>query len=143
MSVSEPFVPSFDAPFRIGPDGLVATVEQGSAADIGAQVYNVLICPQGAKLNDPGFGISSPLFDQMPIDGSGIEKSVMAQVPGALDVSVRQISSAGGLVTIPGPISGPGTFSSETLISGDTVTILIGDPAGLVTLAVEVQVQAS
>lgn len=88
-------VPQFDVPFRIGKNGQVATVEQGSAEEVGAQIYNVIACPQGAKLNDPTFGIPSPLFAAMPLDTSGIANAVQAQVPGAtIDVIQRALDAA-------------------------------------------------
>jgi hypothetical protein len=64
-------LPQFDAPFRFGSDGRPVVVEQDSPQEVGAAVYNVLICEQGAKLNDPGFGRRAPLFDNVPLDLTG------------------------------------------------------------------------
>jgi hypothetical protein len=52
----------FDAPFRFNSNGRVASVEQDTSEDIGARLYNVVSCVQGAKLDDPTFGIPMPVF---------------------------------------------------------------------------------
>lgn len=87
---STPVLPQFDAPFRLDSKGQAVTVEQGSPEDIAAQIYNVIACPQGAKQNDPTWGIPSPLFGPVPLDLNGIVKAVQALVPGATVEAVQR-----------------------------------------------------
>lgn len=73
--------PAFDAPFRLDVSGHVVTVDQDSPSDIGSCVYNVIVCPQGAKLNDDSFGNPSDLFDNLPVDTAAIQKAVNSLEP--------------------------------------------------------------
>ena len=59
----QPGLLQFDAPFRLDHGGHPVMVEQDSPQEIGAAIYNILVCEQGAKLNDPGFGRVAPLFE--------------------------------------------------------------------------------
>jgi phage baseplate assembly protein W len=81
---------NFDAPFRLNADGTVATVAQGSPADIDASIYNILACPQGGKLHDPAFGIPSPLFDAFPVGTAAIVAAIQKLEPRASAVQITQ-----------------------------------------------------
>lgn len=91
------YVPNFDSPFRLNPDGSVATVEVGSTQDVAAQIVNVLSCPQGAKFADPDFGIPWPVFDLLDIDTEAIASAIQTLVPDAtIDVvqqAITQVTS--------------------------------------------------
>jgi hypothetical protein len=63
-----PNLPHFDAAFRLGPNGKPVVVEQDSPQDVGQCVYDVLVCPEGAKLGDATFGVPSPLGSGLPLD---------------------------------------------------------------------------
>lgn len=82
--------PAFDAPFRLDSGGLVVVADQDSSADIGSCVYNVIVCPQGAKLNAPTFGNPSDLFDNLPIDTKAIEKAVNSLEPRANTTVIQE-----------------------------------------------------
>jgi hypothetical protein len=82
--------PQFDAPFRLDTSGHPVMVEQDSSEEIGAAVYNIVICPQGAKLNDPTFGTPSPLFGNAPLDTTAIIKAVQAREPRANATAVQE-----------------------------------------------------
>lgn len=92
MATAPNYCPQFDSPFRLGSDGQPVTVEQFTAEDYGAQVYNVLVCPQGAKLGDPDFGIPWPVFDLLNLDVQAIADAVQRLVPDAsIDVVQEQL----------------------------------------------------
>lgn len=82
-----PGAPCIEAPFRLAPDGHIVTVPAGSQAEINTQIYNVLCCPQGAKLGDPDFGLPSPLGQSLPLNLDGLVKAIQDLVPAAVDVS--------------------------------------------------------
>lgn len=83
----------FVAPFALGADGKPLVCAQDSPQDIASSVYNIVVCPQGAKLSDPGFGIPDPLFGRTPLDVSGIEAAIVAQEPRA-DLAVSAVADA-------------------------------------------------
>jgi hypothetical protein len=84
-------IPAFAAPFSItaqlDPEtGLsfgADEVEQRSEADVEAQVYNVLVCPQGFRIEDPSFGIPQLQFSNAPLPIAGILAAVQRYVPDA------------------------------------------------------------
>jgi hypothetical protein len=86
-----PDIPQFAAPFSMSPTidletGLsvgAAEVEQGSEADIEAQVYNVLVCPQGFRLDEPEFGAPPVQFSNAPLPIADVLAAVQRWVPGA------------------------------------------------------------
>jgi hypothetical protein len=90
-SPSTPDIPQFAAPFSISstidPEtGLsvgAAEVAQGSEADIEAQVYNVLVCPQGFRLDEPEFGIPPLQFSNAPLPIDSVLVAVQRWVPDA------------------------------------------------------------
>lgn len=93
MATAPDYLPQFDAPFRLGPDGQPVTVVQDSPNEIGAAVYDIMVCPQGAAVNNPDFGIPSPLFDLLDIDTAAIVAAVQQLEPRATtDVVQRAIT---------------------------------------------------
>lgn len=128
-------------PFRLGDDGVPVTVPQDSPEEIGAAVLNVLVCPQGAKLADPGFGIPELLFQNVPLNLTGVLEAVRRLEPRA-DLSATQalsdVQRTVQAITgqrLPGT-SLPGlTFPSK----GESVTVIEGGP-GSVDVAVTAQV---
>jgi hypothetical protein len=87
LSNTIPAAPCIDAPFRLDAKGRIATVPAGSQDEIDAQIYNVLVCPQGAKLGDPDFGLPSPLGQSLPLNLTDLIKAIQDQVPAAVDVT--------------------------------------------------------
>jgi hypothetical protein len=115
-------VPQFDAPFRLDLNGKPVMVEQGSPEDIGAQIYNVLSCVQGAKLNDPSFGVPSPLFGPIPINLSAMIKAIQAQVPGANVSAIQESVGSFQNVMFDEPIfPSDNLYPSEGLFPGDVI----------------------
>jgi hypothetical protein len=86
-------VPQFAAPFSVGDDGLVKTVEQNSVDDVAACVYNIITCPQGMKPGDPQFGIPWPLFQTVPLNTGAILSAVQRIEPRA-DVQISEVAVA-------------------------------------------------
>lgn len=84
-------IPALAAPFSImtaiDPEtGLsvgAAEVEQGSEADIEACVYNILVCPQGFRLEDPDFGVPALQFANAPLPVADVLAAVQRYEPRA------------------------------------------------------------
>src|ERR1035437_3878900 len=103
----------FDAPFRLGVDGKPVMVAQNSPEEVGAAVYNILVCPQGAKLADPMFGMPSPLFQPTPLDLTAILRTLqrlepradytLSDVPTLLDWSERNLTVTAQVPGLPTP----------------------------------------
>jgi len=81
----------FDAPFRFDSSGQPVVVAQGSPEDIGAQVYNTVVCPEGAKLGDPKFGVPLVLFGQAPLNTAPLLNGIRRVVPDA-DLSIAAVA---------------------------------------------------
>ena len=75
--------PHFNSPFGLGTNGRVIVNEQNSISDVESAVLDIMLCPQGAKLGDPNFGIPWPLFQTIPLNTSGIYNAVTQQEPRA------------------------------------------------------------
>ena len=82
-----PDIPQPLAPFQIA-GGDIVTVEQDSAEDIGSCVYNIAVCPIGARLDLPTFGIPDPTFSPMPIDATPIVQALIKWEPRA-DITAK------------------------------------------------------
>jgi phage baseplate assembly protein W len=109
--------PQFDAPFRLDHDGQVATVEQGSPADVAACVYNIAVCPQGAKLGDPAFGVPSLLFNTIPLNTSGLLAALRKFEPRAtLEITdvANAVNAAIQNLTVNVQVVGPPTIQSSS-----------------------------
>jgi hypothetical protein len=89
--VEQPDTPAFAAPFSltaaINPETGLSVgadeVEQGSEADVEAQVYNVLVCPQGFRIEAPNFGIPQLQFSNAPLPIADVLAAVQRYVPDA------------------------------------------------------------
>lgn len=49
-------------PFRIGPDGSIATVAQGSDTEVEEQIAVAMLVRPGERVQVPSFGVSDPAF---------------------------------------------------------------------------------
>ncbi len=84
-------IPAFSAPFSITAALNIETglsigaseVEQGSEEDVEAQVYNVLACPQGFRIEDPNFGGPPLQFSNAPLPIADVLAAVQRYVPDA------------------------------------------------------------
>jgi hypothetical protein len=56
-------LPHMAWPFRLG-----AVVEQDSAEELRGSAAVIACTPRGLRNDNPGFGVTSPLFEQRPID---------------------------------------------------------------------------
>lgn len=128
----------FDAPFRLGPDGQVVTVEQGSPEEIGAAILNVISCLQGEKLEDPQFGIPNILFKN-DVDLDAVIQAVqrLESRPDeytaqdlSRDPSTRlirltaAIADATTTFTVPRVQPQPVTYTAVTVVGGLLMTYL-------------------
>jgi len=75
--------PHFNSPFGLGTNGRVLVNDQNSISDVESAIFDILVCPLGAKLGDPTFGIPSPLFSTVPLDTSGILQACQQLEPRA------------------------------------------------------------
>jgi len=75
--------PHIAYPFSFESDGSLAVVQEGSAEEVAASVANIAVCPQGYRLDLPGFGIPDPTFATLPIDTSGIKSAIEQWEPRA------------------------------------------------------------
>lgn len=76
-------LPHFQAPFSFNGAGVANVVEQDSVEEVGSCVYNVVVCMQGQRLDEPDFGIADPMFAAAPVDIAGIEDVVTTWEPRA------------------------------------------------------------
>ena len=84
-------LPHFQAPFSLGSNGKPIVVQQDSPEDIASCVSNIVVCPQGAKLDDPTFGVQVPLFGTFPTNFGPVLSAVQNLEPRA---SVTALSQA-------------------------------------------------
>lgn len=77
-------VPHLDIPPRIGSDGHMAVVEQGSTTDIENCAEMVIRTYKGERIYAPDFGIDDPTFELQPIDIGAIENSIAKGEPRAI-----------------------------------------------------------
>jgi hypothetical protein len=92
MSTSVPDLPEFDVPFRFTSAGQVAVVEQDTPAEITAAATNVLLCPQGARIDDASFGRPAGiLFGGFPVNLVAIQTALEAQEPRA-DYTLTEVA---------------------------------------------------
>jgi hypothetical protein len=87
MSAIVPAAPCIDVPFRLDVNGQLVTVPAGSQEEINAQIYNVISCPQGAKLGDEDFGIPFLPGQSLPLNLAPLVAAIQDLVPAAVDVT--------------------------------------------------------
>lgn len=83
-------LPHFAGPFQLKANGKPVVVQQDSPEDIASSLYNILLCPQGAKLDDPTFGIPTPLFGTFPLNWAPALAAVADLEPRAQTTSLAQ-----------------------------------------------------
>lgn len=81
-----------DYPFRLGPNGRPVYVEQDSPADVQACIARILVCPLGAKPNDPNFGRPWPLFQTAPLDTDTTVAAVQKLEPRADSLTILAVA---------------------------------------------------
>ena len=68
--------PTFKAPFGFNAKGRSEEVEQESPEGLTSRAYNVAVCAVGFREDLPEFGITSPLFRNVPLDLAVIQSQV-------------------------------------------------------------------
>jgi phage baseplate assembly protein W len=69
-------LPHFQYPFRRGPDGKVAVVEQDTVEHVDSCLNVIIRCPLGFRDALPEFGWPFPEFSNMPIDPAGLKRAL-------------------------------------------------------------------
>jgi phage baseplate assembly protein W len=69
-------LPHFQYPFRRGPNGKVAVVEQDTPEHVDSCLNVIIRCPLGFRDALPEFGWPFPEFQSMPIDPSGLKRAL-------------------------------------------------------------------
>lgn len=96
----EPAIPQCAAPFAIGKDG-TQTVEQGSEEAKAAHIYNIAVCPQGARDDLPEYGIPPLLWQPLPLDLTALEEALHRWEPEAnLELEQQRAAIATAQVVI-------------------------------------------
>lgn len=80
--------PHWSAHFTFDARGRSVVVEQDSPADIEARAYNVFVCPQGFREDQPEYGIPQLLFQTVPLDLTAVQESVARWA--SIDVSLSE-----------------------------------------------------
>jgi hypothetical protein len=83
--------PAWPLQFLTRPDGSVtfAAVTQDSDAEHKASAAVIAATPRGAHLGDPTFGVTSPLFDQAPVNADRLAQEIAHSDP-RLTVTARE-----------------------------------------------------
>jgi hypothetical protein len=98
-------VPDWPLRFITNPDGTTtyASVEQDTDAERKASAAVIAATPRGSHLGDPTFGVTSPLFDQAPVDVDRLAREISHSDP-RLAVSAREaadlINAAKRILTV-------------------------------------------
>lgn len=100
-----PRVPVLAFPIALGADGQLATVEQGSPADVAGCIALALSYEPGQRRGKPNFGCRSQEFDDR-VDVQAIRSAVLADEPRAQGVGADVVAEAAGLVGIEVEFSG-------------------------------------
>lgn len=69
-------LPHFAWPFRLG-----VTVEQNSPDELAAAAAVIVCTPRGHRDDDPSFGVTSPLFEQRPVDAERLASEIAQSDP--------------------------------------------------------------
>src|SRR3954452_10022315 len=97
--------PGWPLRFVTRPDGTVtyAEVEQDTDAERKASAAVIAATPRGSHLGDPTFGVTSPLFDQAPVDADRLAREISHSDP-RLTVTAREaadlVNAARRIVTV-------------------------------------------
>lgn len=84
--------PHMASPFTILRSG-VQTVEQDTPQEIAGCVYNICVCAEGEREDDPSFGRPELAGGPVPIDLAALESAILRQEPRA-DLDVTEQASA-------------------------------------------------
>ena len=73
----------------VQPDGTLAVNadEQDSLNEILSAVAEITVCPMGAWVDRPSFGIPSQLFAQAPLDAGTVTQAIQRSEPRAVTVA--------------------------------------------------------
>jgi len=85
-------VPNLAVPFSIGPHG-TAVVEQDADEGKAARVYNICVCPQGFRDDQPTFGRPQLEFGTIPLNLAPLEAAIKQWEPNA-DLAITEQAEA-------------------------------------------------
>lgn len=77
------------APFKIAKAGVTTNV-QNSPEDISTSVYNIAVCPEGFREDDPEYGIPPLEFETVPLELGPVEEAIERIEPKAELESIEQ-----------------------------------------------------
>jgi|SRR5271169_1757191 len=80
----------FQAPFAFNAKGVVKTNVQDTPNDIRSCVYNICVCEEGVRIDEPAFGIPDLAFETVPMKLQGLEVAVERWEPRATAEAVEQ-----------------------------------------------------
>ena len=72
--VSEPV--HLNSPFAFNSKGIAQTVVQESSGDRLARAYNVCVCIQGEREDNPAFGIPDLTFSTLPVNWQPLQTAI-------------------------------------------------------------------
>lgn len=75
-------------PFRLGPTGSVATVEQGSDQEINEEIAMAMLTRPGERIQVPSFGVADPAFEGFVL--GALQRHLIDFGP---DVTVTEVGS--------------------------------------------------
>lgn len=75
-------------PFRLGPTGAVATVEQGSDTEIEEAIAVAMLTKPGERIQVPAFGVADPAFEGFVL--GALQRHLIDFGP---DVTVTQVDA--------------------------------------------------
>lgn len=76
-------------PFRLAPDGQLATVEQGAPPDIGQRALILTLTPYGWWDGHPDFGLAEQAFVEGGADIDEIERQLATHIPD-IEIAVKE-----------------------------------------------------
>lgn len=82
-----PTLPHFDWPFRLG-----VTVEQDTARELAASAAVILCTPLGQRDDEPAFGVTTPLFESIPVDEQALAAQVAQSDPRLADIRIEDLT---------------------------------------------------
>lgn len=91
--------PHFSYPFRFA-DGAAAVVEQDSLDEVSDAVLRITNTEKGERDDLPEFGVTYPLFDQVPVDMERLTEEIREWEPRANLSGSQRIDSLDELLTV-------------------------------------------
>ena len=84
-----------NSPFSFNAKGESVTVEEESPACILAGVYNIVVCPEGFREDEPEFGIPPLEFSTVPVHVRALQEAVKRWEPEAtLTVTEKAVEAS-------------------------------------------------